>query len=284
MDTSQLFDTKVITSVIWPAIMEYTPKVIGFFIAIIAARILANWSSRLVHKALSKADDALQKFLTSLTKYAVLTLGVVTALGYLGVQTAGFAAVIAASGLALGLAFQGTLSNFSAGVMLLIFRPFKVGDYIEAGGVAGLVEEIQIFTTEIKSLDNKRLIVPNSAIFGSNVVNFTHHPVRRVDIPVGTEYPADLEKTREVLEAVPGRVEGALTEPAPQIFLAALGTHSIDWQVRVWCATGDYWDVHQRTIAATKKALDDAGIGIPFPQSDVHFDPAFVRAVGGLKQ
>ena len=281
MDTEKLVNPQLVSEYIWPLLVTYVPKILAFFFALLAAKMLSNWTGKLVRKALSKADNALQKFLSSLAKYTVLTVGVVTALGYLGVETAGFAAIVAASGLAIGLAFQGTLSNFAAGVMLLIFRPFKVGDYVEVSGEGGFIEEIELFTTEIKTPDNKRVIIPNSGVFGANITNFTHHPIRRIGIPVGTDYGADLQKTREVLERVPGRIDNVLTDPAPQIFLAGLGASSIDWQVRVWAKTPDYWDVYQRTVLETKKALDEAGIGIPFPQTDIHLDTDLVDALSG---
>ena len=279
MDMDKFLDPNVAVSVVWPAIMEYAPKVIGFFLALIASKILAGWTAKLTVRALFKADASLQKFLSSLAKYTVLTVGIVASLGYLGVETASFAAIIAASGLAIGLAFQGTLSNFAAGVMLLIFRPFKVGDYVEAGGVSGFIDGIELFTTEVKAVDNRRIIVPNSAIFGSVITNYSHHPTRRVDVPVGTAYEADIVKTREVLESTAENLAGVLSDPAPQIFLAGLGSSSIDWQVRMWCNSPDYWDVHQRAILEVKKALDAAKISIPFPQQTVHFDEDALAAI-----
>ncbi len=272
METTQIFDPKVLEIVIWPALVQYVPRIVGLLLALWAARILSNWSGRLVKRSLTNKDEVLQKFLSSLTRYTVLVVCIVAALGYVGMETASFAAVLAASGLAIGLAFQGTLSNFSAGVMLLIFRPFKVNDYIEAGGETGVVVGMELFSTELKSLDNKRIILPNSTIFGANITNYAHHPVRRVDVPVGTDYSADIDETRKILESVPNNVEGVIGDPGPQIFLAGLGTNSVDWQVRVWCNTPEYWDVYQAITAQTKRTLDAAGIGIPFPQRDLHLD------------
>ena len=279
MDTDKFLDPDVIVKVVWPAVVTYTPKVIGFFLALLASKILAGWTAKITVRALSRAEASLQKFLSSMAKYTVLTVGVVASLGYLGVETASFAAIIAASGLAIGLAFQGTLSNFAAGVMLLIFRPFKVGDYVEAGGVSGFIDGVELFTTEVKSVDNRRIIVPNSAIFGSVITNYSHHSTRRVDVPVGTAYEADIDKTREILENTAKTVEGVLADPAPQIFLAGLGSSSIDWQVRLWCVSSDYWTVHQRAVHEIKKALDAAKISIPFPQQTVHFDEDALQAI-----
>jgi small conductance mechanosensitive channel len=283
METSQIMDPKILETVVWPTLMLYVPRIIGLLLALWAARILSNWTGRLVKRSLANRDEVLQKFLSSLVRYTVLVVCIVAALGYVGVETASFAAILAASGLAIGLAFQGTLSNFSSGVMLLIFRPFKVDDYVEVGGESGVVVGMELFTTELKSLDNKRIIMPNSAIFGSNITNFAHHPIRRVDVPVGTEYSADVDKTREVLETVPKDITGVIADPPPQIFLAGLGASSVDWQVRVWCNTPDYWDVYQAVTAQTKKTLDGAGIGIPFPQHDLHLDKEVVRVLGNRR-
>ena len=196
-----------------------------------------------------------------------------------GIQTASFAAVLAAAGFAIGLAFQGTLGNFSAGVMLLVFRPFKVGDFVEVNGETGTCEHIDLFTCEFRTLDNKKLIVPNGAVFGSTITNYTGYEIRRADVNVGAEYSADLDKTRKVLEKAAANIPGMIKDPAPQVFLASLGDSSVDWQLRIWCKTADYWDVYQATVRAAKVALDEAGIGIPFPQRDVHLDEAVIQAI-----
>lgn len=279
MNISELFNPENFKDTIWPLIVTYTPKLIGLIVALIITKIVARACEKLVIKSLRQKDEALKKFLSSLAKYAVLTIGVVTALSYVGIQTASFAAVIAASGLAIGLAFQGTLSNFSAGVMLLLFRPFKVDDFVQAGGETGFIVAIELFSTEIRTPDSKRIIVPNSSIFGKNITNYSYHPSRRVDIKVGTAYSDNVDKTRKILETIPSKVDGALTEPAPQIFLAGLGSSSIDWEVRIWCKNEDYWDVYQRTTEISKQTLDEANIQIPFPQQDIHFDEGVIRAM-----
>ena len=266
---------------IWPLLIQYVPRAVGFLLALLVARMVAGWMSKLAHRALvqARADEALSKFLCDIVRWGVLAIGVITALGYVGVETASFAAVIAASGLAVGLAFQGSLSNFAAGVMLLIFRPFRVGDFISAAGVSGTVVSIEIFTTELKTPDAQRVIVPNSAVFGGTITNVTHHPQRRVEVAVGTDYSADLKQVRGVLEAVPGKIQAVLADPPPQIFLDELGASSIDWKVRVWVNGADFWDVRQELTQRVKEALDEAGIGIPFPQRDVHLDSALVDAL-----
>jgi small conductance mechanosensitive channel len=263
----------------------YGLKVIGVIVALVVAWTIAGWLRNKLQRSLEKRnfDATLTRFFANLTRYAILVGTVLGCLGVFGIQTTSFAAVIGAAGLAIGLAFQGTLANFSAGVMLLIFRPFKVGDVVSAGGVTGKVEEIELFTTTLNTPDNRRFIVPNRGIFGGNIENLTHHPTRRVDIAVGADYAADVDRTREVLEAMVAEIPDTLKDPPPQIFLKELGASSVDWVVRVWVNTEDYWDVYQETIRRTKQALDAAGIGIPFPQMDVHFDDPKSKAMAGLK-
>ncbi|MEM7316680.1 MAG: mechanosensitive ion channel family protein, partial [Planctomycetota bacterium] len=181
-----------------------------------------------------------------------------------------FAAILAAAGFAVGMALQGTLSNFAAGVMLLVFRPFKVGDYISVAGSEGVVEEIDLFTTRMNSLDNRHLIVPNSSIFGETIENFTKNDLRRVDVNVGAEYKADLRHTRQVLSDAIAVIPGGVSDPAPEVYLVELADSSVNWQCRVWCRPENYWEVRQRVTTVAKDALDNAGIGIPFPQMDLH--------------
>lgn len=263
----------------------YGLRVIGVLVALFVAWTVAGWLRNKLQRSLEKRsfDATLTRFFANLARYAILVGTVLGCLGVFGIQTTSFAAVIGAAGLAVGLAFQGTLSNFAAGVMLLIFRPFKVGDMVNIAGITGVVQGIELFTTEMTSPDNRRFIVPNSAIFGSNIENVTHHATRRVDVPVGVDYAADIDQTREVLEAMVKEIPGGLEDPAPQIFLKELGASSVDWVVRVWCNTGDYWGVYQEIIRRTKQALDAAGLGIPFPQMDVHFDEPGLKAISGLK-
>jgi len=256
----------------------YAIRLVGVIVLLFVAWIVAGWLRRITQRGLERAnlDMTLQKFFANLVRYIVLIVAILACLGIFGVETTSFAALIAAAGLAVGLAFQGTLSNFSSGVMLLTFRPFKVGDLVNLAGQLGVVNEIDLFTTAIDTLDNRRVIIPNSAIFGSTIENLTYHDLRRVDVSVGTEYRADLDRVREVLEKVVENEPSRVSDQKSFVFLAALGESSIDWQLRVWCKTAEYWDVWQRLTRAAKYALDEAGIGIPFPQRDVHFDPEFV--------
>jgi small conductance mechanosensitive channel len=262
-------------------LMDWAGRIVGVLVALFVGWIVAGWSRRALHTSLEKRnfDTTLTRFFSNLLRYAILVGVVLGCLGVFGIQTTSFAALIASAGLALGLAFQGTLANFSAGVMLLVFRPFKAGDVVNVAGQLGKVEEIELFTTELTTFDNRCIIIPNSAIFGSVIENFTRHPIRRVDVEVGVAYTADLDQARKVLESVPSAVQGTLTDPAPQIILLSLGASSVDWQVRVWVKTEDYWTLRDALIRATKQALDKAGVPIPFPQMDVHLDPAAVEAL-----
>lgn len=271
---------QVRTSVVELA-MGWGLKVVGVLVALFIAWLIAGWAHRATLRGMEKAklDVTLGRFFANLARYAVLVAAILSCLGVFGIQTTSFAALIGAAGLAVGLAFQGTLSNFAAGIMLLVFRPFRVGDLVIAGGITGVVQEIELFTTELTALDNRRIIVPNSSIFGATIENLTHHTTRRVDINVGTAYGADIDQTRKVLETTLAAIEGGLADPAPQVLLSGLGASSIDWKLRVWCKTEDYWNVWERVIRDAKYALDGAGIGIPFPQRELHLAPESAEAL-----
>ncbi len=185
-------------------------------------------------------------------------------------QTTSFVAVVGAAGLTIGLALQGSLANFAAGILMIIFKPFKVGDYIEGGGVDGIVEEIGIFTTELKTFDNKKIIVPNAKLTSDNIINYTAREIRRVDIVASVSYSDDLDKVRKVLEDILAADEHVLKEPAPKIAVLELADSSVNFAVRPWVKTSDYWDVFFATQESIKKQFDAAGISIPFPQQDVH--------------
>ncbi|MCB9523907.1 MAG: mechanosensitive ion channel [Myxococcales bacterium] len=252
----------------------YGVKVIGVAVALWLAFQGAGWLQTRITKGLQAKnfDATLSIFFGKLVRWGVIVATVLSCLGVFGVQTTSFAAVIGAAGLAIGLAFQGTLSNFSAGVMLLVFRPFKVGDLINAAGSLGVVAEIGLFTVALDTLDNRRIIIPNSSVTAGTIENISANEYRRVDVDVGTDYGADLKQTRDVLEQVCANVAGRDAEKGHQVFLSALGASSIDWQLRVWCKADVYWDVWQALTHDAKVALDAAGIGIPFPQMDVHLD------------
>jgi small conductance mechanosensitive channel len=201
---------------------------------------------------------------------ALLAFVVVAALGQLGIQTTSFIAILGAAGLAIGLALQGSLANFAAGFLMIIFRPFKVGDFIEGAGVAGVVEEIQVFTTTLKTGDNKIIIVPNAKLSGDNIINYSAQETRRVDMTVGVSYSADLSKVREVLLDIISKEARILPEPAPLVAVAELADSSVNFVVRVWTKTGDYWGVKFDMTETIKNRFDAEGIGIPFPQRDIH--------------
>lgn len=248
-------------------------------VLIFAVFLIAAWSRRIVGKVIRRArvEETLARFLENLAKYAVLAAGGIAILGTLGIETASFAAALAAVGFAIGMALSGMLGNVAAGVMLLFFRPFKVGDVVNAAGVTGKIFEISLFTTQIDTPDNRRIIVPNGNIFGDNIENVTFHDQRRVDVAVGTEYGSDIDKAREVLKKVASSVEGGLSDPEPAVVLTGLGGSSIDWAVRVWAKKEDFWAVKDRLTRNVKVALDEAEIGIPFPQMDVHIDGKISR-------
>ena len=253
---------------------EYALKVVG----VVVVFIVASWLSKKLQKLVvgiaekRKLDLTIGRVLGTLVRTGIMAFAVISILGVFGIETASFAVVLGAAGLAIGLAFQGSLGNLSAGVMLLIFRPFKVGDVITVAGTTGKVYEISLFTTLLDTPDNRRIIVPNGTIFGSTIENITHHATRRADINVGADYGASLEETRDVLLKAAATVEGGLSDPAPAVVCTGLGDSSVDWQVRIWCNTADTLGVIELGTRVVKNALDEAGIGIPFPQMDVHLD------------
>jgi len=253
-------------------IEQYGLKVVAAIAILLFGWIAARTIRSLVRSMLRKGrvDAALVSFASSLTYVALMAFVVIAALGQLGVQTASFVAVIGAAGLAVGLALQGSLANFASGVLIIIFKPFKVGDYVEGGGGAGVVEEISIFTTEMKSPDNKKIIVPNSKMMGDNIINYTAKEMRRIDIVAGVSYKDDIDKVRTVLRDILASDERVLKDPAPTIAVLELGESSVNFAVRPWVKTQDYWDVFFATQEKIKKQFDAQGISIPFPQRDVH--------------
>jgi len=240
--------------------------IIGF----IAARIIAGGFAKVLTKR--KLDSTIIDFVSNMVRYAIVAFVVVAALGRIGVETTSFVAIIGAAGLAVGLALQGSLSNFASGVLIIALRPFKAGEYIEAAGTAGVVESVQIFSTTLTTADNKYVVVPNSSILSGNIVNYSRKATRRIDLVIGVSYSADLAKTKAVLEAVLAANEKVLPTPAPQVAVAELADSSVNLVVRPWVNGGDYWPVRFELMEAIKNGLDEAGIEIPFPQLDVHTD------------
>jgi small conductance mechanosensitive channel len=250
----------------------YGLKVIAAAVILIVGLIAAKGIRAIIRRMLQRGhvDETLVSFVSSLCYFGIMAFVIIAALGQLGVQTASFVAIVGAAGLAIGLALQGSLGNFAAGVLMIIFKPFKVGDYIEGGGVDGLVEEIGIFTTELKSLDNKKIIVPNAKMTGGNIVNYTAKDIRRVDLVAGVSYKDDLDKVKKVLEGILAADGRILKDPAPTIGVLALAESSVNFAVRPWVKTSDYWDVFFAIQENIKKQFDAEGIRIPFPQQDVH--------------
>ncbi len=250
----------------------YGLKVVAAVVIFIVGRWIAKWARKLVGKLLAKKklDPTLVSFLGSLIYIALLTFVVIAAIAQLGIQTTSFIAVIGAAGLAIGFALQGSLANFAAGFLMIVFRPFKVGHYIGAGGAAGTVEEMGVFTTQLKTPDNKTVIIPNAKLMGDNIVNYSAKETRRVDLVVGVGYSDDLQKVKKVLQAILAEDSRILKDPAPMVAVKELADSSVNFAVRGWVKTEDYWDVYFATTEGVKNRFDAEGISIPFPQHDVH--------------
>lgn len=250
----------------------YGIKIVGAIAIVVLGRIVVGILARIVRKLMDKSqvDGTLIKFVVSLTRIALMTFVFIAALGTLGVQTASFVAVIGAAGLAVGFALQGSLSNFAAGVMLIMFRPFKSGDYVEAGGTAGVVEAVHIFITEFKTPDNRKVIVPNGQITGGTIINYSAKETRRVDMVFGIGYGDDIKKAKDILERILDEDERVLKDPAYTVAVLELGDSSVNFAVRPWVKTPDYWAVYFDVHEKVKLTFDREGISIPFPQRDVH--------------
>ncbi|WP_435247797.1 small-conductance mechanosensitive channel MscS [Vibrio sp. nBUS_14] len=240
------------------------------FIGNLIVKAVANSVAKVLQK--KKMDRAVVEFIHGLVRYLLFVIVLIAALGRLGVQTASVVAVIGAAGLAVGLALQGSLSNFAAGVLIVAFRPFKSGDYVEIGGVAGSVDSIQIFQTVLTTPDNKMVVVPNGSVIGSPITNYSRHDTRRIDLMIGVSYGADLQKTKELLAKICESDERVLKEPGVQVGVHTLADSSVNFVVRPWVSTAEYWNVYFDLMQAIKEGLDKEGIEIPFPQMDVHMN------------
>ncbi|MCB0762697.1 MAG: mechanosensitive ion channel [Flavobacteriales bacterium] len=252
--------------------MEYAPKVLLALIVLIVGLRIIKVLQKVIRKACdkSKLDDALKSFLGNLSGWLMKILLFIAVADMMGVATTSFVAIIGAAGLAVGLALQGTLANFAGGVLILIFKPYKIGDLVESQGVLGVVKEVQIFNTILLTPENKTVIMPNGAVMNNHITNYTEEGMIRVDTSVGISYNADIKKAKEVLEATLTADPRVLKEPAPTVAVAELGDSSVNLVVRPWCDPAEYWNVYFDTLENCKIALDNAGIGIPFPQRDVH--------------
>lgn len=261
-------DTLINLFVIWG------PKLVGAVVALIIGLYVANMITRAIDKVMTKKelDPSLRPFLRSLINTLLKVLVVVSVLGMVGIQMTSFIAILGAAGLAIGMALSGTLQNFAGGVMILIFRPFKVGDYIEAQGFAGTVHSIQIFNTVLKTPDNKTIIIPNGGLSTSSMINYSTESTRRVDWVFGVAYGDDIVKAREVLLGLLTANDLVLKDPAPFVEVGALADSSVNFTVRAWVNSSNYWAVHFDMIKNVYQKFADAGLHIPFPQMDVHLD------------
>ena len=251
------------------------PWAINITIAILIF-VIGRWVARLVVKNVVKlmqranVDESLREFAGNIINAVLTVFIMIAALEQLGFDTTSIMAIFAAAGLAVGLALKDSLSNFSAGVMLIIFKPFKIGDLINAGGSTGVVENIQIFNTILRTGDNQEIIVPNSHIYGGSITNMTKRDTRRIDLVIGIGYDDNIASAKEILQGIVSRHELILQEPQAAISVSELGASSIDLAVRPWVNTGDYWGVRSDLLQTIKEAFDENGISIPYPQQDVH--------------
>jgi len=251
----------------------YGLSVVGGIVILIVGWIAASAISRTIRRILGKRDNVdplLAGFFASLAKYLILAFVVIAVLNQFGIQTASLIAVLGAAGLALGLALQGTLGHFAAGVMILIFRPFRQGDVVEVAGTMGSIKNVTLFTTELATPDNVQIVVPNGKVWGDTVKNYSHHDTRRVDFSVGIGYGDSIDKAIKTVQKEIDKDKRVHVDPAPMIVVGELADSSVNLIVRVWCGSADYWGVKFDLTKAFKEALDKAGISIPFPQSDVH--------------
>lgn len=239
-----------------------------FIIGRLIAKVLRNVADRIMKRG--GMDDMLRKFIRNMIYAVLLTFVIIATIGALGIQTASLVAVIGAAGLAIGLALQGSLANFAAGVLMIIFRPYKLGDLVEVAGTQGFVEEVEIFTTALRLPDKTKIIIPNGQIMSDKIVNYTESELRRMELVVGIGYPDDIDKAREViLNAIKGN-QYVVEEPAPKVTVAELGDSSVNLAVRPWVRSKEYAPASHDLNEVVKKALDAADINIPFPQRDVH--------------
>lgn len=263
IDIQQLIETYILP---WGIniLMALAIFIIGKFVV----GMLVKLAKKLMSKA--KVDNLLVNFIASIIKTVLLLFVIIAAVDQLGVDTTSMIALIGAAGLAIGLALQGTLQNLASGVMLIIFRPFVDGDFIEAAGVSGVVEEIGIFSITMRTGDNREIIVPNGEIYGGTITNFSKRSTRRVDMVFGIGYDDDIKKAKDILNRILSEDDRVLKDPEPLVAVGELADSSVNFNVRPWCATGDYWGVYFDTHEKVKLTFDAEGISIPYPQMDVH--------------
>ena len=265
----------------WKALIElgtnYGLELIAALVILVFGWWLAGRVQKLILRALDRLprmDATLKPFLSSLARYAIIAITLVAVLARVGVETTSIIAVLGAAGLAIGLALQGTLQNIAAGIMLLMLRPFKVGDYIDAGGISGTVDQIGLFTTDMTTFDGVYQSVPNSSLWNTSILNYSRLPTRRMDVPVGIAYEDDVERAMVLLLEHLKQDERILDDPAPQVLVTNLGESSVDLSLRCWSERSNFWALKFELNKNVKLWLDAQGISIPFPQRDVHLIPA----------
>jgi len=253
-------------------VQQFGTNVLIALVIFFVGRLVAKWLTNFARRLMAKTDmeDLLENFLCNLIYAVLMVVVVIATINQLGIQTTSLLAIFGAAGLAVGLALQGSLSNFASGVLIVAFRPYKVGDFIEGGGVSGVVEQVQIFSTIMRSGDNKKIIVPNSQMMAGEIVNYSANDTRRIDLVAGCGYDDDLDEVRQVLTEIVNSDERVLKDPAPTIAVSELGDSSVNFVVRPWVATGDYWAVYFDLTEQIKKRFDAAGLSIPYPQRDLH--------------
>ena len=253
-------------------IIQYAPKVLLAIITLVIGLWVIKFIVKGIKKGLekSKVDESLKKFLTSLFSTLLKILLFISVASMIGIETTSFVAIMGAAGLAIGFALQGSLGNFAGGVLILLFKPFKVGDFIDAQGYMGSVKAIQIFNTILKTPDNKTIIIPNGGLSSGSITNFSTEPTRRVDMTFGIGYGDDLKKAKEALNNIVNADSRVLKDPAPMVVVSELADSSVNFAVRVWVNAADYWGVFFDTHETVKLEFDKKGISIPFPQQDIH--------------
>lgn len=254
--------------------MDLIVNIIFAIAIVVIGRMATKWLVKLLRKLMvrSDLDPILVNFAGSIANAVLLLLVFIAALDQLGVDTTSLIALLGAAGLAVGLALQGSLQNFAAGVMMTVFRPFKIGDFIDAGGVTGIVEHMAIFSTTLKTGDNREIIIPNGQIYAGAITNFSARDTRRIDMVFGIGYDDDMLTAKQIMEEILQKHELILADPEPVVAVAELADSSVNFNVRPWVKSDDYWDVRSDLIETIKLAFDKNGISIPYPQMDIHSD------------
>lgn len=266
------FDPQKINELILEFIIDFGPKLLGAVLILLIGTWLIGKIGSLIRKGLDKGsfEPSLKSFLTSLTRFALYVMLFITVLGTVGIPMTSFLTILGAAGLAIGLALQGSLSNFAGGVLILAFKPFRIGDVIEAQGEIGTVQKIDILHTRLDTADNREIIMPNGSLANSNIINITAHPTRRVAFPVGISYDSDIKQARQIIVDTLSKDPRVLPEEGVQVVLLELADSSLNLSVRVWVKSEDFWSMTFEGLENIKEALDAANIEIPFPQRDIH--------------